>query len=424
MMNTNLASYILSLFSIFSILSVLSCYHSVHAKEIQYNIVDFGAKSGDLNFDNSPIFKKVISLCQQEQQKEYTYCNVIVPSGTFMTSPFNVTSNMKLKVEKDGIIIGSERIDDFPLVAIFPSFGKGREVPNQAQYASLVSGFSVKNVTLEGPGTIDGNGMVWWKKRLEKELNYTRARLVEFLWSEDITIRNITLINSPFWTLHPIYCKNVLIEYIHINNPAISPNTDGIDPDSSENVIIRYSKISAGDDNISIKSGWDDAGMLYGRPSKNIEIYGNTLFVGDGIAIGSEMSGGVENIHIHDNIYTATANAVRIKTGYGRGGYVRNIKWENELLDGVATCMFFNMHYSDHPGPHNETLVPKLRDISLMNFSGVCVQAGDFSCLTDTGHCELSVLKNIHIASAKSWKCENLVVNELSNVTPAMCKLN
>jgi len=80
-------------------------------------------------------------------------------------------------------------------------------------------------------GTIDGQGKTWWEKHKKKQLNHTRGRLVQIMWSSDIVIANITLRNSPFWTLHPYDCKNVTIRNVTILAPLHNaPNTDGIDP--------------------------------------------------------------------------------------------------------------------------------------------------------------------------------------------------
>lgn len=80
-------------------------------------------------------------------------------------------------------------------------------------------------------GTINGQGQTWWKKYRQKLLNHTRGPLVQIMWSSDILITNITLKDSPFWTLHPYDCKNVTIRNVTILAPVIgAPNTDGIDP--------------------------------------------------------------------------------------------------------------------------------------------------------------------------------------------------
>ncbi|PNX72701.1 putative polygalacturonase-like protein, partial [Trifolium pratense] len=154
-------------------------------------------------------------------------------------------------------------------------------------------------------GTIDGQGDAWWNMWRNRTLQFTRPNLVEFVNSKDIIISNVIFKDSPFWNIHPVYCSNVVVRFATILAPRDSPNTDGIDPDSSSNVCIEDSYISTGDDLVAVKSGWDEYGIAYGRPSSNITIRrvtGSSPFAG--IAIGSEASGGVENIlaeHINLN---------------------------------------------------------------------------------------------------------------------------
>ena len=175
-------------------------------------------------------------------------------------------------------------------------------------------------------GTIDGQGKVWWSKQKSGNIQYTRGRLIQFMWCKDLEISHITVRNSPFWTIHPYDCGNVTIRGVTILNPVDSPNTDGIDPgmhwkwschgiltilthiiwvclpydfnawngrldlfsdalliallvivnfflsDSCRNVLIEDCYISVGDDCIAIKSGWDQYGISYGRASSNIVI--------------------------------------------------------------------------------------------------------------------------------------------------------
>ncbi|RVW20011.1 putative polygalacturonase [Vitis vinifera] len=121
-------------------------------------------------------------------------------------------------------------------------------------------------------GTIDGQGSIWWNWFQKKTLNYTRPHLVEFINSTGVVISNVTFLNSPFWTIHPVYCSQVIIQNVTILAPLDSPNTDGIDPDSSNDVCIEDCYISTGDDLIAIKSGWDEYGISYARPSTNIII--------------------------------------------------------------------------------------------------------------------------------------------------------
>ena len=115
----------------------------------------------------------------------------------------------------------------------------------------LIYGKGLENVAVIGRGTLDGQGSFWWHKKWE----HARPRMISFVESRDILIEGVKLINSPAWTVNPIECENVVVDKLTIVNPADSPNTDGINPDSCKNVRISNCHIDVGDDCIAIKSG-------------------------------------------------------------------------------------------------------------------------------------------------------------------------
>ncbi|PKI34990.1 hypothetical protein CRG98_044621 [Punica granatum] len=150
------------------------------------------------------------------------------------------------------VILGIEDQKYWPLMPPLPSYGYGRE-HRGPRYGSLLHGQNLRDVVITGHnGTINGQGQIWWKRYRQKLLNHTRGPLIQIMWSSDInvTVKNVTILNPIFQ----------------------APNTDGIDPDSCEDMVIEDCYISVGDDAIAIKSGWDQYGIAYGRPSKNILI--------------------------------------------------------------------------------------------------------------------------------------------------------
>ena len=147
----------------------------------------------------------------------------------------------------------------------------------------------------------------------------------------NIEVSHLTIQNTPFWTVHPVYVTGFHAHHLWIFNPSSVSNTDGIDPDSTRNVLIHDCYIVTGDDGIAIKSGWDEYGYQYGRPSENITIRNcNISTPCAALAIGSEMSGGVSGVHVSNcHLWDSTAG-VHIKSGPGRGGYVRNISRQSD----------------------------------------------------------------------------------------------
>lgn len=340
-------------------------------RPVVFNLTEFGG-IGDGVKVNTEAFERGVIAISKFAKKGGGQLNV--PAGVWLTAPFNLTSHMTLFLAQDAVILGIQDEKYWPLLPPLPSYGRGRE-HRGARYGSLIHGQNLKDVVITGHnGTIDGQGHSWWKKYRQKRLNHTRGPLVQIMWSSDILISNITLRDSPFWTLHPYDCKNVTIRNMTILAPISgAPNTDGIDPDSCENMIIEDSYISVGDDAIAIKSGWDQYGISYGRPSKNILIRNLVVrsMVSAGISIGSEMSGGVSNVTVENVLVWNSRRAVRIKTAVGRGGYVRHIIYRNLTFENVRVGIVIKTDYNEHPDKgFDPKAIPVLQDISYSSIHG------------------------------------------------------
>ncbi|GAY39268.1 hypothetical protein CUMW_043070 [Citrus unshiu] len=170
--------------------------------------------------------------------------------------------------------------------------------------------------------------------------------------------------------------SNVVIRYVTILAPADSPNTDGIDPDSSSNVCIEDSYISTGDDLVAVKSGWDEYGIAYGHPSSGITIRrvtGSSPF--SGIAVGSETSGGVENVLAeHINLYNVGVG-IHVKTNIGRGGFIRNITVSDVYMENARKGIKIAGDVGDHPDDKfNPNALPVVNGITIKDVWGTKVQ--------------------------------------------------
>lgn len=336
-----------------------------------FNLTDFGGV-GDGVTVNTKAFQRAVAAIERLAREGGGQLNV--QKGLWLTAPFNLTSHMTLFLEEGAVILGHEDEKLWNLMPPLPSYGYGRE-HRGPRYGSLIHGQHLKDVVLTGHnGTINGQGKVWWIKHFQKTLNHTRGPLVQIMWSRDIVISNITLRDSPFWTLHPYDCKNVSISNVTILAPIFkAPNTDGIDPDSCKDVIIENCYISVGDDGVAIKSGWDQYGIAYGHPSSNILIRNLTIrsMVSAGVSIGSEMSGGVSNVTVENVHIWDSRRAVRIKTVLGRGGYVRHISYHNLTFNNVRVGIVIKTNYNEHADESfDPKAVPELNDINYTNIYG------------------------------------------------------
>ena len=193
--------------------------------------------------------------------------------------------------------------------------------------------------------------------------------------SEDVTLSHLTLRNSPFWTVHPVYVRGFTAHHLFIFNPSDVSNTDGIDPDSTQNVLIHDVYIETGDDGIAVKSGWDEYGYDYGVPSENITIRDSHISSPcAAIAIGSEMSGGVANVTVMDSTQDSTAG-VHIKNGPGRGGYVHDVLLENLIMKDCAAAIMIDLEDSKEPPDDptykvNLSALPDIRRVRARHING------------------------------------------------------
>ncbi|KAK5812168.1 putative polygalacturonase [Gossypium arboreum] len=388
------------------------------------SITDFGGV-GDGQTLNTIAFRKAIYRIQHLRRRGGTL--LFVPSGVYLTGSFNLTSHMTLYLARGAVIKATQDTSNWPLIAPLPSYGRGRERPG-GRYMSFIHGDGLEDVVITGEnGTIDGQGDIWWSMWRQRTLQFTRPSLVELVNSRGMVISNVIFRNSPFWNIHPVYCSDVVIRYVTIVAPPDSPNTDGIDPDSSSNVCIEDSFISTGDDLVAVKSGWDEYGIAYGRPSSYItvrRVTGSTPFAG--VAVGSETSGGVENVLAENiNLYNSGVG-VHIKTNIGRGGVIKNITVSELFMENVRTGIKVAGDTGDHPDNNfNPNALPYVKDLTLKNIWGVNVQRAGWmhgiENATFTGICLSNVtLQGTTGPRPPSWNC-NAIRGAAIEVSPRPC---
>ncbi|XP_019422336.1 PREDICTED: probable polygalacturonase [Lupinus angustifolius] len=386
------------------------------------SITEFGAVGDGVTL-NTKAFQNAIFYLNSFADKGGA--KLFVPAGRWLTGSFDLISHLTLWLDRDAVILGSTDLNDWPVIDPLPSYGRGRELPGR-RHKSLIYGDNLTDVIITGDnGTIDGQGSIWWSMFKNKTLDYTRPHMVELANSTAVLISNLTVLNSPFWTIHPVYCSHVTVQNVTIISPLKSPNTDGIDPDSSDDVCIEDCYISTGDDMISIKSGWDEYGIAFGRPSKNIIIHrltGQTQS-SSGIAIGSEMSGGVSEVYAEDIRMFNSNNSIRIKTAPGRGGYVRNIYISNVTLVNVTTAIRLTGLYGQHPDDgYDPNARPVIENITIKNIIGDQIKnAGIVQGIEGDNFVNIC-LSNIilHVTSSYPWNCSN-VQGYSDNVLPEVC---
>ncbi|XP_031389840.1 probable polygalacturonase [Punica granatum] len=402
-------------------------YGAVSCRAHSFSVTDFGAV-GDGKTLNTRAFQQAVDHLSRYSQQGGAL--LYVPPGRWLTGTFNLTSHFTLFLHKDAVLLASQDINDWPLAKPLPSYGHGREAPG-GRYMSFIFGTNLTDVIITGMnGTIDGQGEIWWTKFHEGKLRYTRPHLIEIMHSNNIQISHLTLLNSPFWTLHPVYSSDVIIQRITILAPVKSPNTDGIDPDSCTNTRIEDCFIVSGDDCVAVKSGWDEYGIAYGMPTRHLAIRRLTCISPTSamIALGSEMSGGIEDVRAEDITAINTESGVRIKTAMGRGAYVRDVYVKGMKMHTMKWAFWMDGNYGSHPDKHYN---PNARPmVSGINYRDVVAEnvtmAAQFNGIPGdpfTGIC----ISNATIAmSPKSkeapWTCSH-VQGITSGVTPRPCSI-
>ena len=333
---------------------------------LQYYMKNFGGIA-DARHDNSTSFSLAFSALKSGDV-------LIITEGVWKTGPLTLQekNNVTLRLEKGAKILFSDE------EAVFePVFSRWEGV-NCHCLQSCLSIVRSSHIRIGGEGILDGQGKAWWeassykrefqkgpvskKERLLAQLNpgyekqsgggggrqsqYLRPPLLQIYKSDHVSVEGITLTNSPFWTLHPIYSSNLLFKDLTIINPKDAPNTDGIDVDSCKAVRITGCHIDVGDDGIALKSGSGEDGILTNIPTSDVLIDHCTVRGAHGGAvIGSETAGGIFDIKVSDCLFDGTDRGIRIKTRRGRGGKIRNLDFFFFLMLDNLCPLTLNMYY-------------------------------------------------------------------------------
>ncbi|PIA34256.1 hypothetical protein AQUCO_03800085v1 [Aquilegia coerulea] len=405
-------------------------YPAMNCRKHSASLTDYGGV-GDGKTSNTKAFKAAI-----EDLSKFASdggAQLIIPPGKWLTGSFNLTSHFTLYLEKDAVILASQDESEYPLIPALPSYGRGRDASGDGlRYSSFIFGTNLTDVILTGAnGTIDGQGSTWWKNYKKDKLKYTRPTLIEIMYSSQIQISSLTLLNSPQWNVHPIYSSDIIIQGLTILAPIdpISPNTDGINPDSCSNVRIEDNYIVSGDDCIAIKSGWDEYGIKVGMPSQHIIIRRLTCISPDSalIALGSEMSGGIQDIRIEDIVAINTESGIRIKTAPGRGGYIKDIYARNVTMQTMKYVFWMIGSYGSHADEgFDPKALPEIKNINYNDMTATNVtMSGNLAGIKDDPFTNICISNvNIEMSSKPKklqWNCTD-IEGTSSNVSPQPCE--
>ena len=437
--------------------------------DLRVSVKDFGGVGDGVTLNTEAFAKAMKHLSDKGGG------HLDVPAGIWLTGPIEILSNCDLHVTPNAVIIFDPDRDLYPIIqTVFEGLDTRRcESPVHAEGA--------RNISITGGGVLDGSGEAWrmvkkskltdgeWRKLVasggivsrdgriwypdegfEKatmfsNMNVPSVDLTEEQWNEiksflrpnmvslrnceNVLLEDCSFQNSPCWNVHPLMCKNLIVNCVNIRNPYYSQNGDAIDVDSCENVLITNSTFDAGDDGICIKSGKDADGRRRARPCKNLIVDNCTVFHGHGgFTVGSEMSGGVENIKVSNCRFLGTDVGLRFKSKRGRGGVVKNI-YINDIYmkDILADAILFDLFYGGKSAveaaaekdetvnvpavPVDET-TPEFRDIYISN---VCCNGASKAMLFN-GLPEMPVT-NINVSDCTITADEGITLRNSQDIT-------
>jgi polygalacturonase len=352
-------------------------------------ITQYGAK-GDGVEDCTDAFQRAIQACHAAGGGR-----VVVPPGLFLSGAIHLQSRVNLHLEKGATIRFST--DPAKYLPVVFTRWECTEVMN---YSPFVYAFEQDNIAITGQGTLDGQASrgIWysWKTNPDSKAlvdmgtrgvpvaervfgagHKLRPNFIEPVRCRNVLIQGVHITDSPMWVIHPLYSTNVIVENVTVQSKG--PNTDGCDPDSCTDVLIRNCSFSDGDDCIAIKSGRDADGRRVNIPCQNIVIQNCTFKEGHGgVTMGSETSGGIRNVYAENCRFDSPDldSAMRFKSNPARGGYIENVYLRNCSTQTAKVGVHMTLRYGSSGARDGDT-VPVIRNVDIRdsNFERLTKQA-------------------------------------------------
>ncbi len=359
------------------------------------NITSFGAV-GDGKTVNTVAIQKAVDSCAAAGGGR-----VVVPGGTFVSGPVFLKSHIEFHLSAGAVLHGSRTLADYP---VLDQEGYGYHVKGWL-HAALLTGYRLENVSITGSGTLDGQGGVWWDEknargdvwdtaRMKTRMTACRPVLIHLFDCTRVTIRDVKLIDAPMYNIFPIFCRNLVIEGVSIENPwKPYNNCDGIDIMSCSNVRIANCHVDTGDDGICLKTvpGWcllcgpDPQGKWgpdYSKPRipcENVLIENCVVrHAHSGVALWAEVIGGMRNVTVTNCIFDGTRTGIQIARMDWPGGYVRECNFSNIIMRRVEVGIQLSTKLSAwgrlNEGPDRET-TPEFSGIRFSNITGTQINA-------------------------------------------------
>lgn len=360
------------------------------------NVRNYGAKGDGTTKDTNAI-QAAIDACAKKDGGTVT-----LPAGNYLSAPIVLKSNITFHLDKGATLLGSTDHADYPQITEFRAPGM----------QALVSATNSSNITIDGEGTINGQGESWWQEARHTPgsgilgSHHPRPRLVVFDHCKHIVIEGVTIENSPMWQVVPYYSDDVTIRNVRILAPYPSPNTDAIDPFSSSNVLIENVYSDTGDDNVAIKSGMINSPGP-DSPSRNITVRNCIFMHGHGMSVGSELAGGAQNIIAEHIQFNGTDNGIRVKANRDRGNVVKNLVFRDLTMKDLKYAIVISEYYPRvmpaegvQAAPVGR-LTPHFSDITIENVTATGIKTAGAIVGLPESPVKNVVLRNVKISAQK-----------------------
>ncbi|HEY3839521.1 MAG TPA: glycoside hydrolase family 28 protein [Bryobacteraceae bacterium] len=317
-----------------------------------FQVQDYGAKGDGKSVDTAAIQKAIDAA-------EKSGGTIVFKPGVYLTGAIFLKSGTHLEIAEGVQLRGVQDLAGYP---IMPTRVAGIEMEWPA---ALINVYEQSGVTVSGKGVVDGDGKVWWDKywkmrreeyepkgiRWAADYDCRRPRLIQIYKSSAVKLEGLTLKRSGFWTVHVCYSAKVTVDGVTIRNNegGKGPSTDGVDIDSSDNVLVEHCDIECNDDAICLKAGRDADGLRVNRPSEHVVIRDDTVRAGAaGVTFGSETSGGIHDVEVERlHVLQGVPNGILFKSASTRGGTIRDINIHDVDMQGVGSA--FSVQFNWNP---------------------------------------------------------------------------
>eukprot|EP00730_Choanoeca_flexa_P006398 TRINITY_DN12147_c0_g1_i4.p1 TRINITY_DN12147_c0_g1~~TRINITY_DN12147_c0_g1_i4.p1 ORF type:complete len:428 (+),score=58.34 TRINITY_DN12147_c0_g1_i4:209-1492(+) len=414
-----------------SLLLLVLCVLSAETAVI--NVRDYGAVGDGVHNDTSALRSAIATARPGD--------TVQLPANyVFRSGPLNLTSHITLEIQSNATLLASDNFSDYFLVEALPSYGIVRGSP-------FLRSRNVQNLTITGGGVIDGNGWAWamWFAQQIKNGGYTgetsmrRPFLVVFEQASNVLLADVTVRNSPHWTVH-IWNS----DYVTIRNTTIMtdqrkncsegawgrcyPNSDGIDVDSSRHTLIDNCTVESDDDAIAIKAGVGAHAIAFNTPTQNLTVINSDLkpHCCSAFRFGSESTGGVEDVTLRNSILHGSAEAAFVLSSCNDRNYtLRNVWVENVTVSGIDS---FRAQPEDSSSlicrPSHDNFV-RFDNFTFKDIIGVNTgtRRGSFVGLRLHDYTNFT-FDNVDFGTSSTayWHCDNIAQGDLvgRNLTPTL----